>query len=68
MDNATPAYQSLTVRSAVALAIAFAAQRAGVALPEGLAQDAASALIDLIVALGLIGVSIGRARARGPII
>lgn len=63
-----PALHSLTLRSAAAIAIAAAAQRIGVALPEGLAQDLAAALIDLVVTLGLVGVAIGRVRARSPIV
>ena len=62
------AVQSLTLRSAAAIAIAAAAQRLGVVLPDGAAQEAASALIDLVVTLGLIGVAVGRARARTPIV
>lgn len=62
------AIQSLTLRSAAAIAIAAAAERLGVILPDGAAQEAAGALIDLIVTLGLIGVAVGRARARTPIV
>jgi hypothetical protein len=62
-----PAIQSLTLRSAAAIAIAAAADRLGVALPEGAAQDIAAAVIDLVVTLALIGVAVGRARARTPI-
>ena len=62
------AIESLTLRSAAALAIAAAAQRLGLALPEGFAQDLAGALIDLAVMLSLIGVAVGRARARGPLV
>ena len=62
------AVQSLTLRSAAAIAIAAAAGRLGVELPEGAAQDLAGAAIDLIVTLGLIGVAIGRTRARAPIV
>ena len=62
------AVQSLTLRSAAAIAIAAAADRLGVILPDGAAQEAAGALIDLIVTLGLIGVAVGRARARTPIV
>lgn len=62
------AIQSLTLRSAAAIAIAAAADRLGIILPEGAAQEAASALIDLIVTLGLIGVAVGRTRARAPIV
>ncbi|HYD89234.1 MAG TPA: hypothetical protein VEA80_17275 [Vitreimonas sp.] len=63
-----PAIHSLTLRSAAAIAIAAAAERLGVALPEGAAQELATALIDLVVTLGLIGVAIGRTRARAPIV
>ena len=62
-----PAIQSLTLQSAAAIAIAVAAERLGVALPEGAAQELAAAFIDLVVTLGLIGVAVGRARARTPI-
>jgi hypothetical protein len=63
-----PALQSLTLRSAAAIAIAAAASRLGVELPEGAAQELAGALIDLVITLGLIGVAIGRTRARTPIV
>ena len=62
------AIHSLTLRSAAAIAVAFAAERLGVALPEGAAQEIAGALVDLIVTLALIGVAIGRTRARSPIV
>ncbi|MGQ0533438.1 MAG: hypothetical protein ACT4OF_12215 [Caulobacteraceae bacterium] len=63
-----PALQSLTLRSAAAIAIAAAASRLGVELPEGAAQDLATALIDLVITLGLIGVAVGRTRARTAIV
>jgi hypothetical protein len=63
-----PAIQSLTLKSAAAIAIAAVASRLSVELPDGAAQDLAAALIDLVTTLGLIGVAIGRSRARGPII
>jgi hypothetical protein len=62
------AIQSLTLRSAAVIAIAAAADQLGVVLPEGAAQEIAAALVDLIVTLGLIGVAIGRSRARTPIV
>lgn len=62
------AIQSLTLRSAAAIAIAAAADRLGVVLPEGAAQEIAGALVDLVVTLSLIGVAIGRVRARTPIV
>ena len=60
--------QSLTLKSTAAIAIAAAAQRVGIVLPEGVAQELAGAFIDLVVTFGLIGVAVGRARARGPIV
>lgn len=62
------AIQSLTLRSAAAIAIAVGASRLGFILPDGAAQELAGALVDLIVTLGLIGVAVGRSRARGPIV
>ncbi|MBX3430796.1 MAG: hypothetical protein KF779_14525 [Hyphomonadaceae bacterium] len=61
------AIQSLTLRSAAVIAIAAAANRMGVVLPDGAAQDIANSLIDLVVTLGLIGVAIGRTRATTQI-
>jgi hypothetical protein len=63
-----PALQSLTLRSAAAIAIAAAASRLGVELPDGAAQELAGAFVDLIITLGLIGVAVGRTRARTPIV
>lgn len=71
MDTPTtekPASQSLTLRSVAALAIAAIAARFSIDLPGGIAQNLAAAIIDLVTTLGLIGVAIGRTRARGPII
>jgi hypothetical protein len=63
-----PAIHSLTLQSAAAIAVAACAERLGVTLPEGAAQELASACIDLVVTLGLIGVAVGRSRARTPIV
>lgn len=62
------AIQSLTLRSAAAIAIAAVASRFSLDLPAGSAQEIAGALIDLVTTLGLVGVAVGRARARGPIV
>jgi hypothetical protein len=62
------AIQSLTIRSAAAIAIAAAANQLGVTLPDGAAQELAGAAIDLIITLGLVGVAVGRTRARGPLV
>jgi hypothetical protein len=71
-STATPdqraAIQSLTLRSAAAIAIAAGATRLSIDLPAGAAQDIAGAMIDLITTLGLVGVAVGRTRARGPIV
>jgi hypothetical protein len=67
-QNEKSAYQSLTLRSVAALAVAAAASRLGVELPLGVAQDLAGAVVDLVFTLGLIGAAIGRVRARGPIV
>jgi hypothetical protein len=62
------ALESLTLKSAAAIAVGAVASRFSVELPVGGAQDIAAALIDLVTALGLVGVAVGRARARGPIV
>jgi hypothetical protein len=62
------AIQSLTLRSAAAIAIAAVATRLSVDLPTGAAHGIASAIIDLITTLCLVGVAVGRTRARGPIV
>lgn len=67
-ESEKPALRSLTLRSAAAIAIAAVAGRFAVELPAGVAQQLADALIDLVITLGLIGVAIGRTRARGPIV
>ena len=62
------AIESLTLKSAAAIAVATVASRFSIELPAGAAQDIASALIQLVTTLGLVGVAIGRTRARGPIV
>jgi hypothetical protein len=62
------AIESLTLKSAAAIAVAAVASRFSIDLPAGNAQDVAGALIDLITTLGLVGVAVGRTRARGPIV
>jgi hypothetical protein len=57
----------LTLKGAVAMALAYAAGRLGLHLPDGIMQTAASAVIDLVFSLGLVAVSIGRARAKTPL-
>jgi hypothetical protein len=66
-SDAKPAFQSLTLKSVAALAVAFVASRLNIALPEGAAQDIVAAAIDLIGTLGLIGAAVGRVRAKAPI-
>ena len=60
--------ESLTLKSAAATAIDAVFTRFNVELPTGAAQQIATAVFDLITTLGLIGVALGRARARGPIV
>jgi len=62
-----PALQSLTLRGALAMALAFGLARLGVDLPDGAPQAIAAALVDLVFYAGLIAVGVGRARARGPL-
>lgn len=62
------ALQSLTLRGAAAMAVAFAAHQGHIELPEGAAQEIANAIIQLVFYGGLIAVGVGRARARGPLI
>jgi hypothetical protein len=68
LPAARSAIHSLTLKSAAAIAIAAAAHRLGVILPDGAAQELAAAVVDLVVTLGLIGIAVGRSRARGPIV
>lgn len=60
-----PALESLTLRSAAAIAIAAVAAQLRLDLPDGVAQQVADALIQLVTTLGLIGVAVGRTRAQG---
>jgi type IV pilus biogenesis protein CpaD/CtpE len=62
------ALQSLTLRGAAAMAVAFAAHQGHIQLPDGAAQEIANALIQLVFYGGLIAVGVGRARARGPLV
>jgi hypothetical protein len=62
-----PALESLTLRSVAAIAVALAASKAGVTLPEGAPQEVASSVFDLVATLGLIGAAVGRARARAAL-
>ncbi|MDX2237580.1 MAG: hypothetical protein NW203_08445 [Hyphomonadaceae bacterium] len=59
--------QSLTLRSAALAVIAYAAARMGVVLPDGAAATLADAAFDLLFALSMIGIGVGRARARAPL-
>ena len=58
---------SLTLRSAAVAVVAYAASRAGLALPDGAASTMASAAVDLLFSLSMIGVGVGRARATKPL-
>jgi hypothetical protein len=63
-----PALESLTLRSVAAIAIAIFAGKAGVSLPEGAPQELASAAFNLLTTLGMIGVAVGRTRARAKLV
>lgn len=65
--SAKPAVKSLTLQSLVTIAVAMALGRVGAVLPEGMVHDIAGAAIDLASMIGMIGASIGRARAKSPI-
>lgn len=62
-----PAFASLTLRGAVAMAIAYVAARFGLDVESDLASQLAARMLDLVFTLGVMAVSIGRARARGPL-
>lgn len=59
--------QSLTLRGALAMALAFVAGRLGVSIPDDQAQLFAEAVIQIIFYGGLLAVGVGRARAKGPL-
>lgn len=61
------AFHSLTLRGAVAMAIAYVAGRFGVDLGTDTAQELAARLLDLVFTLGVMAVGVGRARAAGPL-
>lgn len=62
-----PAHRSLTLVGALAMAIAFVGERLGVQTSAGETAAVAQALLDLIFSLGLLGVGVGRARAKAPL-
>lgn len=62
-----PAHRSLTLASTLAMALAFAVERAGLTPAPGALDAIAQALIDLVFSLGLLGVGVGRARASQPL-
>jgi hypothetical protein len=68
LETPKPLTRSLTLRAAAAMALAYAAGKAGQYLPYEAAQQIVNAGADLLFALGAIGVGVGRARARQPLI
>jgi hypothetical protein len=58
---------SLTLRGALAMALAFVASRLGIAIPDDQAQMFAEAVIQIVFYGGLLAVGVGRARAKGPL-
>ena len=61
------AIHSLTLQGAAVIAVSIAAQKLGVALPDGAAAGLVTSVTDLLMTLGFIGVAVGRSRARGPL-
>lgn len=61
------ALSSLTIRGALVMAVAFAAARAGVVVPDGTIAQLVDSAINLIFAGGALAVGVGRARAKGPL-
>lgn len=61
------ALSSLTLKGAIAMALAYAAGRVGLHLPDGVLASVADVIIDLVFSLGLIAVGVGRARAGVPL-
>jgi hypothetical protein len=59
--------ESLTVRGALAMALAFVANRLGITIPDAQAQLFADAITQIIFYGGLLAVGVGRARAKGPL-
>jgi hypothetical protein len=68
LETPKPLTRSLTLRAAAAMALACAAGKAGQYLPYDAAQQIVNAGADLLFALGAIGVGVGRARVRQPLI
>lgn len=64
----TPALRSITLKGALAMLIAFVGQKLGADLAPGAVEQAAAAISDLVFVVGLMLVSVGRARARGPLV
>lgn len=62
-----PAHRSLTIVSALAMLLAYCAERLNLSLPPGAADHAAQLLLDVAFTLGAMGVGLGRARAKGPL-
>jgi hypothetical protein len=59
--------QSLTLRGALAMALAFVAGRLGLSIPDDQAQLFAEAITQIVFYGGLLAVGVGRARAKGPL-
>jgi hypothetical protein len=60
--------QSLTLRGALAMALAFVASRLGVNVPDDQVQAFADALVQIVFYGGLLAVGVGRARAKAPLL
>ena len=58
---------SLTLRGALAMALAFVAGRLGFSIADDQAQLFADAIVQIVFYGGLLAVGVGRARAKGPL-
>ncbi len=58
---------SLTLRGALAMALAFVAGRLGYAIPDEQIKMFADAIVQIVFYGGLLAVGVGRARAKGPL-
>jgi len=59
--------QSLTLKGAAAMAVAFVAARLGARTDDPTIQAFVEALVNLVFYGGLLAVGVGRARAGGPL-
>jgi hypothetical protein len=66
-DIAKSLAASLTLRGALAMALAFVAGRLGYSIPDEQIKMFADAIVQIVFYGGLLAVGVGRARAKGPL-